>query len=196
MAAGGPRVVTFRGVALTPQRCAGRTVRERRHAYPLPIALRGLLEERRWSADRGSSSRARQSRSSPAEGPPGEGVTMKPSLPRSNRCATSSPSAASRPCPIRRRSRTSCSSSAARSSSTRSCRATRTSPAPCHLPQFGTTDGRTLPDGVHGIGLGPNRGGGVMIPRNSPALFDLHLKDELFWDGRLRRTEEAIQLPP
>jgi len=35
-----------------------------------------------------------------------------------------------------------------------------------------------------------------MIPRNSPALFDLHLKDELFWDGRLRRTEEAIQLPP
>jgi len=57
--------------------------------------------------------------------------------------------------------------------------------ATCHLPQFATSDGRTLSDGVRGIGLGPNRGGGEIIPRNSPALFALHLKRQIFWDGRL-----------
>jgi cytochrome c peroxidase len=68
--------------------------------------------------------------------------------------------------------------------------------ATCHLPQFGTGDGRTLSDGVHGIGFGPERGGGTLIPRNSPPLFMLHLKSDLFWDGRVQAREGVVSLPP
>ena len=68
--------------------------------------------------------------------------------------------------------------------------------ATCHLPQFATGDGRTLSDGVHGFGLGPDRDGGVIIPRNSPPLFGLHLRNELFWDGRVRDVGSFIALPP
>jgi cytochrome c peroxidase len=71
--------------------------------------------------------------------------------------------------------------------------------ATCHLPQFGTSDGRTLSDGVRGIGLGPHRGGGEIIPRNSPSLFALHLRENLFWDGRVQKVAgsgEAVSLPP
>ena len=67
--------------------------------------------------------------------------------------------------------------------------------ATCHMPEFFTGDGRTLSDGVGGIGLGPNRGGGAMIPRNSPPLFALHLKSELFWDGRVQDAGSVI-VPP
>lgn len=68
--------------------------------------------------------------------------------------------------------------------------------ATCHLPDFGTGDGRTLSDGVHGVGLGPDRGGGSMIGRNSPALFGLHLKQELFWDGHVEGDGSFIAVPP
>jgi cytochrome c peroxidase len=57
--------------------------------------------------------------------------------------------------------------------------------ATCHLPSFYTGDGRTLPNGVHGIGFGPSRGGGAIVGRNSPNLFHLAQKHELFWDGRV-----------
>jgi len=67
--------------------------------------------------------------------------------------------------------------------------------ATCHLPEFSTSDGRTLSDGVHGLGFGPNRGGGTVIPRNSPPLFALHLKRELFWDGRVQHLEGSFALP-
>ncbi|MSR63534.1 MAG: hypothetical protein EXS08_13930 [Planctomycetes bacterium] len=66
----------------------------------------------------------------------------------------------------------------------------------CHMPSFATSDGRNLSDGVHGFGLGPNRGGGEMIPRNSPALFALHAKRELFWDGRVQDDGSSITVPP
>ena len=68
--------------------------------------------------------------------------------------------------------------------------------AMCHLPDFSTSDGRTLSNGVHGLGLGPNRGGGEIIPRNSPSLLGLHLKRELFWDGRVSSHAGFIALPP
>ncbi len=68
--------------------------------------------------------------------------------------------------------------------------------ATCHLPQFATGDGRTLSDGVHGMGLGPDRGEGVIIPRNSPPLIALHLRTELFWDGRVRRLGGFVVPPP
>jgi cytochrome c peroxidase len=68
--------------------------------------------------------------------------------------------------------------------------------ATCHLPEFATGDGRTLSDGVHGLGFGPQRGGGVMIPRNSPPLFAMHLKRQLFWDGRVQDIGGSVSLPP
>jgi len=68
--------------------------------------------------------------------------------------------------------------------------------ATCHLPEFSTGDGRTLSDGVRGIGFGPNRGGGKIISRNSPPLFSLHQKETFFWDGRVSHAEGSLALPP
>lgn len=68
--------------------------------------------------------------------------------------------------------------------------------ATCHLPQFFTSDGRTLSDGVGGIGFGPNRGGGAIIPRNAPPLFNLHLRSTLFWDGRVEDGGGLVSVPP
>jgi len=68
--------------------------------------------------------------------------------------------------------------------------------ATCHLPQFGTGDGRNLSDGVHGLGFGPERGGGVIVPRNSPGLFAVHLRSDLFWDGRVSQDAAgAVAMP-
>ncbi len=68
--------------------------------------------------------------------------------------------------------------------------------ATCHMPQFFTGDGRTLSDGVGGFGFGPGRDGGTMIPRNSPSLFALHVKRELFWDGRVETAGDIMSVPP
>jgi cytochrome c peroxidase len=57
--------------------------------------------------------------------------------------------------------------------------------ATCHLPPFGGTDGRTLPNGVGGSGQGPARFGGDIIPRNGPSVVNAHLLGEMFWDGRV-----------
>ncbi len=57
----------------------------------------------------------------------------------------------------------------------------------CHLPRFETSDGRSLPIGTGGAGLGPDRqlGSGVVIPRNSPAVFNILAMKTSFWDGRV-----------
>lgn len=68
--------------------------------------------------------------------------------------------------------------------------------ATCHLPEFATSDGRNLSGGVHGFGFGPTRGGGEMIPRNSPSLFAVHMKRELFWDGHVRMVGDLVFVPP
>jgi cytochrome c peroxidase len=67
--------------------------------------------------------------------------------------------------------------------------------ATCHLPQFATGDGRSLSDGVGGLGLGPERGGGTVIPRHAPALFAAHLKRALFWDGRVEDLGGFLSVP-
>ena len=59
----------------------------------------------------------------------------------------------------------------------------------CHLPSFGTGDGRSLSMGQGGSELGPARTNGVVIPRNSPAVFNLFAISELFWDGRVSRDQ-------
>jgi cytochrome c peroxidase len=57
----------------------------------------------------------------------------------------------------------------------------------CHLPAFGTGDGKSLSVGQGGTGLGPPRAHalGTFIPRNAPPLFNLGAMRRLFWDGRV-----------
>lgn len=57
--------------------------------------------------------------------------------------------------------------------------------ATCHLAHLASADGRALASGVGGIGVGPLRGGGAIVPRNTQSLLGVHLWNELFWDGRV-----------
>lgn len=73
----------------------------------------------------------------------------------------------------------------------------------CHHPLTGSDDDRHLPLGVGGTGLGMDRSGGLLIPRNAPALFNLHEYTVMFWDGRVEpdgagglRTPAGAQLTP
>jgi len=75
----------------------------------------------------------------------------------------------------------------------------------CHLPEYGTSDGRSLPIGADGIGFGPSRmlGQGSVIPRNSPAVLDIASLRHMFLDGRVEvdangrfHTPAGAQLTP
>jgi cytochrome c peroxidase len=73
----------------------------------------------------------------------------------------------------------------------------------CHHPDVGTDDDRHLPRGAGGAGLGGERAGGPIIPRNAPALFNLHEYQTMFWDSRVERdaggdivTPAGAQLTP
>jgi cytochrome c peroxidase len=77
--------------------------------------------------------------------------------------------------------------------------------ATCHMPEYATSDGRSLSIGAGGTGLGPARThpDGVYIPRNSPAAFDLSQLRHMFWDGRVEvgkhgqyHTPAGVQLTP
>lgn len=57
----------------------------------------------------------------------------------------------------------------------------------CHLATLATADGRTLPLGVHGTGVGPARVGGDLVARNAPALLGAYRADSLTWDGAVER---------
>lgn len=67
----------------------------------------------------------------------------------------------------------------------------------CHHPRFGTSDGLSLGLGEGGTGLGPDRRPDPenlpeqLIPRNSPALFNLGHRDirVMFHDGRIEKDE-------
>ncbi len=86
--------------------------------------------------------------------------------------------------------------------------------ATCHHPAFAMADGRVLPIGAGGHGLGERRAfrqtislrseaGGdhvgtlvnpfvdVFIPRNSPTIINSALLDKQFWDGRVEGTAGA-----
>jgi len=57
----------------------------------------------------------------------------------------------------------------------------------CHVPRFGTSDGKSLSIGQGGTGVGPDRSHaqGVFIPRNAPPAYNLNAMRALFWDGRV-----------
>ncbi|MFC1715851.1 cytochrome-c peroxidase [Candidatus Poribacteria bacterium] len=86
--------------------------------------------------------------------------------------------------------------------------------ATCHHPDFAFADGRELPVGVSGVGLGPDRTisssaiTGIPItltPRNAPTVFNTAFNaDESgipshsgfqFWDGRVKGLEEQAKKP-
>lgn len=80
--------------------------------------------------------------------------------------------------------------------------------ATCHLPRFGMSDGRPLPAGPSGVGLGPERQltdpTMVLEARNSLTVINAGFNrfvnqvgadGYLFWDGRRRRLENLVTLP-
>jgi cytochrome c peroxidase len=66
----------------------------------------------------------------------------------------------------------------------------------CHHPAVGTDDDRHLPRGAGGHGLGFGRAGGPIIPRNAPALFNLHEYTTMFWDSRVERNAAGDIVTP
>lgn len=73
----------------------------------------------------------------------------------------------------------------------------------CHHPTVGSDDDLHLSLGVGGEGLGDERSGGEVIARNAQALFNLHLYENMFWDGRVEldsngqySTPAGAQLTP
>jgi len=67
----------------------------------------------------------------------------------------------------------------------------------CHHPSLGSDDDRTLPAGAGATGLGSARRhpDGVHIPRNAPALFNLHSYETMFWDGRVEVDGGGLRTP-
>jgi cytochrome c peroxidase len=66
----------------------------------------------------------------------------------------------------------------------------------CHHPDIGTDDDRHLSRGTGATGLGADRTGGTIIPRNAPALFNLHEYQTMFWDGRVQRDATGELITP
>jgi cytochrome c peroxidase len=68
--------------------------------------------------------------------------------------------------------------------------------ATCHHPAFGFGDGLNFSVGVGATGLGPQRRHpeGVLVPRNSPSIYNTGLMPSLFWDRRVRQpgTDMAV----
>ena len=68
----------------------------------------------------------------------------------------------------------------------------------CHLPGLATGDGRAIPIGQGGTGLGPDRthAGGARTLRHSPPFFNLHLTRKFLWDGRVEVLDDgSIRTP-
>lgn len=68
----------------------------------------------------------------------------------------------------------------------------------CHPPAFGTGDARTLAIGQGATGVGPARThpDGTFIPRNSPAMLNMHLQRSFFHDGRVEEDENGVISTP
>lgn len=67
--------------------------------------------------------------------------------------------------------------------------------ATCHHPDFGFTDGRPQASGAGGVGVGPERSGGVQLSRNAPTIWNAGYAESLFWDGRVNNLESQALGP-
>jgi len=71
--------------------------------------------------------------------------------------------------------------------------------ATCHHPSLAMADGRALPIGTGGHGLGPTRSFRAavdFVPRNSPSLINSALLQRQFWDGRVElRADGTVHSP-
>jgi cytochrome c peroxidase len=63
----------------------------------------------------------------------------------------------------------------------------------CHHPDLALGDARSqaIGQGATGLGLTRIHPSSAFIPRNAPPLFNLHLLDHLFWDGRVSVDESG-----
>lgn len=68
----------------------------------------------------------------------------------------------------------------------------------CHLPALSTGDGKSLPVGQGGTGLGPTRShpDGQFTLRHSLVLFNLHRVRKFLWDGRVEELEDGTIRTP
>lgn len=68
----------------------------------------------------------------------------------------------------------------------------------CHLPRFGTGDGRSLSIGQGGAGLALDRTHptSAFIPRNAPPAFNLFALESFFWDGRVASDAGGVVHTP
>ncbi len=66
----------------------------------------------------------------------------------------------------------------------------------CHHPLLGSDDDRALSAGEGGTGLGTDRSGGPVIPRNAPPLFNLHTYETMFWDSRVEFAPDGSLVTP
>jgi cytochrome c peroxidase len=68
--------------------------------------------------------------------------------------------------------------------------------ATCHSEIWGMGDGLGVSVGVDGVGpTGPGRDGPNKTRRNSPTLWNVALRESLFWDGRSPSLEEQALAP-
>ena len=75
-----------------------------------------------------------------------------------------------------------------------------TSCASCHHPSLSSGDSRSLPSGVGGEGLGPDRTHGAgreIVPRNSPEIFQRgdSMWTSMFWDSRVSEVNGQFTSP-
>jgi cytochrome c peroxidase len=61
--------------------------------------------------------------------------------------------------------------------------------ATCHLMSRAGSDARTLPSGVGGAGIGPDRIAGAIVPRHSPINLNSYHGEAMFWDGRVEMQD-------
>jgi len=68
--------------------------------------------------------------------------------------------------------------------------------ATCHSELWGLSDGLPLSVGVDGDGpVGPGRTGPNVTSRNAPTLWNVALRESLFWDGRVASLEDQALEP-
>src|SRR5438445_1178798 len=67
--------------------------------------------------------------------------------------------------------------------------------AHCHHPDFGFSEGRKASMGVHGKVAGPGRGGGDVLARGAPVVWNAAYNALQCWDGRAKDLEEQAGGP-